>query len=89
MTVRTKSRAKTRQPRRILVWGSATRDKGLAIEHFGRSRENGTYWWNVLHLKDGKVVFVHRDYPSRAKTLREAQDYAKHEKAHLRNCFIR
>ena len=92
MTVKTRSKkrvAKTRLPRRSLIWGSATRGKGISIERTGHRKKDGCYWWNVLHMKDGKVVLVHRDYPSLRKAVEEAESYARYESKHPRDGFIR
>lgn len=92
MTARARSRkrvAKTRLPRRSLIWGSATKGKGIAIERTGHRKKDGNYWWNVLHLKDGKVVLVHRDYPSLRQAVEEAESYARYESKRPRDGFIR
>lgn len=92
MTVKTRSRKRvtgTRLPRRSLIWGSATKGKGIAIERTGHRKRDGNYRWNVLHLKDGKVVLVHQDYPSLRKVVEEAESYAHYEKTHPRKGFIR
>ncbi len=91
MATRTRSKtrvAKTRLPRRSLIWGSATKGKGIAIERTGRRKKDGNYWWNILHLKDGRVVLVHRDYPSLLKAVKEAEAYARYEKTHPHKGFI-
>ncbi len=88
MATKTKSRTRVRQPRRILVWGSATKGKGVAIERFGRSRGNGRYWWNVLHLKDGKVFLVHRDF-SKTEAIKQAKGYGRYEETHPRHSFFK
>ena len=87
MTVKTRAKTRARLPRRSLIWGSATRGKGIAIERTGRRKKGGNYWWNILHLKDGKVVLVHRDY-SKTEAIKEAKGYGRYEEKHPRKGFI-
>jgi len=62
------------------VWGNTR--KGIAIERSVRKT------WNVVHIKNGKVVLVHRDYPTKGAAIREAKDYASYEQKHSRNGFF-
>ena len=80
----TKTKTK-RMPRLIWVWGDKTR--GIAIERKER-KGGGRYWWDILHVKDGRVVIVHRDYPSKAEAIREAKAYGRYETAHPRKGFL-
>jgi len=89
MSTKLSKMAKAKQPRRILVWGSAAKGKGIGIERYGHRRKNGSFSWNILHLKDGKVVLVHRSYSSMAEAIREAKNYARYEEKHPRKGFIR
>jgi len=91
MTVETRAKRKavvrkaTKHPI-FLVWG--TREKGIGIErdeHKGKNR----YWWNVVHIKNGKVILVHRDYPSKTKAIKEAEGYGRYEQKHPRSGFIK
>ena len=91
MTVKARAKrkvAKGKAPKHpiFLVWG--TREKGVGIERDERKGKN-RYWWNVVHIKNGKVVLVHRDYPSKAKAVEEAKDYGRYEEKHPRSGFIK
>jgi len=89
MSVKTKARrkmAKAKQTNRIVwVWG--TSKKGIAVERSAH-KSKGKYWWDILHVKDGKVVLVHTDYRTKTEAIREAKSYAHYEKAHPRSGFI-
>lgn len=88
----TKTKAKgpasiTRQSKRITwVWGDAK--KGIAVVRSLR-REGGKFWYDMHHVKDGKVTHVASDYPTKAEAIREAKGYARRAERHpRRNVFF-
>ena len=64
------------------VWGD--REKGIAVRRSHRKQE-GKYWYDVHHVKNGKTTHVSRDHSSRASAIREAKGYAVDNKKHPRS----
>ena len=75
---------KTQSSRTIWVWGDAK--KGIAVVRSAR-KSKGRYWWDIHHVKDGKVILVHRDY-GKAEAIKEARSYARYEKTHPKGGFM-
>jgi hypothetical protein len=69
----------------IPVWGTTKRGIGIQRkEHISGNR----YWWDVVHMKDGKIVLVHRDYPTKKEALAEARGYAQYERKNPGKGFL-
>jgi len=68
------------------VWGDRT--KGIVVVRDARKKK-GKYWYDIHHVKNGKSVLVHTDYPTKTEAIREAKDYAKYEKTHPRSAFFK
>jgi ketosteroid isomerase-like protein len=60
------------------VWGN--KNGGIAIQRKERTGK-GRYSWDVVHIKNGKIVLRHRDY-TKTDAIREAHRYARYEKQH-------
>jgi len=90
MTVKTRAKrkvAKGKTPKHhiFMVWG--TPERGVGIQRDERRGKN-RWWWNVVHIKNRKVVLVHRDY-SKTEAIKEAKDYGRYEEKHPRSGFLK
>ena len=77
---------KTRTSRTTWVWGDKA--KGIAVVRSAR-KQGGKYWYDIHHMKNGKINLVHRDYPTKTEAMKEARSYAKYERAHPRSGFLK
>jgi len=73
---------KTASSRVTWVWGD--KKKGIAVVRSLR-KQGGKYWYDVHHVKDGKVTHVARDFSSKAEALREARGYSRLAEKHPRS----
>ena len=63
------TKTKAKQSSRVTwVWGDSK--KGIAAVRSAR-KSGGKYWWDIHHVKNGKVVLVHRDYPTKTEAVCE------------------
>ena len=68
------------------VWGDEK--KGIAVVRSAR-KSRGKYSWDIHHVKDGKIVLVHRDYSTKTEAVKGAKSYARYERAHPRSGFLK
>ena len=63
------------------IWVWANKDKGIYIVQVTGKRD----WWDICHTRNGKTVFVHRDYHPKSEAVREAKSYATYWQGHPRS----
>ena len=76
------TKAKTAPSRVTWVWGD--KEKGIAVVR-SLHKQGGKFWYDVHHMRNGKVTHVSRDHSSKASAIREAKGYATSAKKHPRS----